>query len=165
MFFRRLWVCVCLSLLGSVPLSALTVSFLVIETGLGEGEGRNDFSTLWETSLMDVFFDEGHIVSNAPMMRLPEKPEGEFPREAVKDLQEAREGGADFFILALLDYTGSPAAGNQRPPRTVSLRLFKINPYQFLFKQLFLGTVSASVKDDFLNAKEAVQSIIPRLYE
>jgi hypothetical protein len=113
---------------------------------------------------MDVFFDEGHIVSNAPMMRLPEKPEGEFPREAVEDLQDAREGGADFFVLALLDYAGSPAAGNQRPPRTVSLRLFKINPYQFLFEQLFFGTVSASAKDDFLNAKKAVQSIIPRIH-
>jgi hypothetical protein len=154
-----------LFLLGTLPLSAMMVSFLVIETGLGEGEGRNEFSTLWETSLMDVFFEEGHIVSNAPVMRLPEKPEGEFPPEALKELQDARKGGADFFVLALMDYTDSPAAGSKRPPRTVSLRLFKINPYQFLFEQLFSGTVSASAKEDFLNAKKAVQTIIPYIHD
>jgi hypothetical protein len=165
MFLKRAGGLMCLSLLLSVPLSATTVSFLVIETGLGEGEGRNDFSTLWETSLMDVFFESGHIVSNAPVMRLPVNPEGEFPEEARRDLEEAREGGAEFFVLALLDFAGSSGAGTQRAPQFISLRLFKIEPYGLLFEQRYTGTVKASANEEFLNAKRAAQTIIPHLWD
>jgi hypothetical protein len=165
MFLKRAGGFLCLSLLLSVPLSAATVSFLVIETGLWEGEGRNEFSTLWETSLMDVFFESGHIVSNAPIMRLPVNPEGEFPEEARGDLEEAKKGGMEFFILALLDYAGSSGTGVQRPPRIVSLRLFRVDPYGLLFEQRYTGAVTASANEEFLNAKKAAQTIIPHLWD
>ncbi|MDR3167138.1 MAG: hypothetical protein LBT93_04270 [Treponema sp.] len=165
MFLKRVGGVVCLSLLLSVPLSAATVSFLVIETGLWEGEGRSEFSTLWETGLMDVFFDSGHIVSNAPIMRLPVNPEGEFPDEAQRDLEEAREGGAEFFVLALLDYAGSSGTGAQRHPRIISLKLFRIDPYGLLFEQRYTGTVTASANEEFFNAKKAAQTIIPHLWD
>lgn len=163
MRLRRFWGVTALSILWTFPLSAATVSFLVIETGLGEGEGRNDFSSLWETGLMDVFFDAGHIVSNSPIMRVPVIPEEEFPGEALAELDEAREGGVDFFIIALLDYEGSPPGGNQRPPKSISLRLFGINPYRLLFEQSYSGIVSVSANEEFLNAKRAARIIIPHL--
>jgi hypothetical protein len=163
MFLKQAGGFVCLSLLLSAPLSAATVSFLVIETGLGEGEGRNEFSTLWETSLMDVFFESGHIVSNAPVMRLPVNPEGEFPEEARGDLEEAREGGAEFFVLALLDYAASSGAGILGAPRLVRLKLFKIDPYKLLFEQRYTGTLTVSENEEFLNAKKTAQTIIPHL--
>lgn len=163
MRLRRFWGMTALSVLWTFPLSAATVSFLVIETGLGEGEGRKDFSSLWETGLMDVFFDAGHIVSNSPIMRFPVDPEEEFPADALAELDEAREGGADFFIIALLDYEGSLPGGNKRPPKTVSLRLFGVNPYRLLFEQSYSGVVSLSADEEFLNARKAAQVIIPHL--
>jgi hypothetical protein len=163
MYLKRFLGAAGLSLLWTASLSAATVSFLVIETGLGQGEGRKDFSSLWETGLMDVFFDAGHIVSNSPVMRLQVVPEEEFPGDALAELDEAREGGVDFFIIALLDYRGSPPEGNQRPPRAISLRLFSINPYRLLFEQSYSGIVSVSANEDFLNAKRAAQIIIPHL--
>ncbi|MDR2101562.1 MAG: hypothetical protein LBP43_03230 [Treponema sp.] len=165
MFLKRAGGVLCLSLLLSVPLSAATVSFLVIETGLWEEEGRNEFSTLWESGLMDVFFESGHIVSNAPIMRLPVKPEGEFPEDARRDLDEAREGGAEFFVLALLDYTGSSAAGSRRHPGFIALKLFRIDPYGLLFEEAYTGRVTASANEEFFNAKEAAQTIIPHLWD
>ena len=61
---------------------AATVSFLVIETGLTDEAGSRQHSGLWESGLLDVFFESGHIVSNAPILRLLSKPSGDFPEEA-----------------------------------------------------------------------------------
>jgi hypothetical protein len=112
---------------------------------------------------MDVLFESGHIVSNAPLMRLPVNPEGEFPEEARRDLEEAREGGADFFVLALLDFATFSGAGIRGAPQLVLLRLFKIDPFKLLFEQRYAGTLGVSENEEFLNAKKAAQTIIPHL--
>jgi hypothetical protein len=152
----------CLAGLFIMPVPASTVSFLVIETGLGEESPANESSILWETALMDVFFDMGHIVSNAPVLRLPEKPAREFPEEARVDFNEALTGGAEFFIIALLDYQGTPD-GEVPKPRSISLRLFRIKPYQFLFKQDYAGGVRLSAEEEFAGAKNAARAITSHL--
>jgi hypothetical protein len=146
------------------PLSAANVSFLVIETGVRE-EGRiNESSTIWENGLMDAFFDAGHIVTNAPIMRLNENPPREFPGEAKKTLDEAVQGGAEFFVLALLDYQGiSPAANSALNPRSVSLRLFSTNPYKILYERTYPAGTSIQKNDRFSYAQNAARLIVPFL--
>lgn len=152
----------CLAGLCIMPVWASTVSFLVIETGLGEESPANESSTLWETALMDVFFDTGHIVSNAPVLRLPEKPAQEFPEEARVDFNEALSGGAEFFIIALLDYQGT-SPGERPKPRNVSLRIFRIRPYQVLFKQDYSGGVTVSAEEELAGAKSVARTITGHL--
>ena len=99
---------------AAFPLGAASVSFLVIETGPTGGVPRTPYSILWENSLMDVFYESGHIVSNAPIMRMSAKPADGFPNEAERDYNDAKKGGMEFFIVAILEH----------PESAVSMRLF-----------------------------------------
>ena len=144
------------------PLSAATVSFLVIESGLPEEGGSSSWSILWENGLLDVFFEEGHIVSNAPIKRLELKPRQEFPDEAVEDLSEAAAGGCEYFILALLDYP--PAAGTEIPrPRNIVLRVFKAGSRQLLYEQPYDAARFLNRDDEFSRIKQSIRGLIPHL--
>ncbi|MDR0486791.1 MAG: hypothetical protein LBG91_00945 [Treponema sp.] len=143
-------------LLAVLPLGAATVSCLIIETGLPPG-GSNQHSGLWESGLLDVFFESGHIVSNAPMMRLDLKPTEIFPEEARQELDEAVEGGVEYLILAILEYQ------NGLKPLNVSLRLFKTRPLAMIYETSYADTKSKNLKEEFDNLKQAARGLVPRL--
>ncbi|MDR2630568.1 MAG: hypothetical protein LBC60_06575 [Spirochaetaceae bacterium] len=154
-----------LFLLGS-QIFAANISFLVIETGIREGSPVNESSTLWETVLLDVFFDAGFIVSNAPIMSLSNPPgkDKDIPGEARGYLEDAVQGGADFFILALLDYEGAAAVNSPKiRPQGVSLRLFSTNPYKFLFEQSYSASAQSPGNDELTDAKRIAQMMISHL--
>ena len=136
---------------------AANVSFLVIETGLPLEAEINHHSELWESGLLDVFFEAGHIVTNAPVLRLETKPSQEFPDEAEHDLEEAIEGGAEYFVIALLDYKDT------QTPQTISLKLFGINPHRKIFEQEYAGRVFSSTKEEYDNLKIVVRELVPQL--
>jgi hypothetical protein len=134
------------------PLPSATLNFLVVETGsLGEsspgesavGEGPLpvssapfESSALWETCLLDVFFEAGHVVSNSPILRLSgigaadfpgkDNPGGEFPREVRPELEDAILGGADYLVLVLLSYP--PGSDPRAKPEAVNLRIYSLKP-------------------------------------
>lgn len=161
MIKRRLIPVVCLLFLAA-SLQAATVSFLVIETGLPAETESSLHSSLWESGLLDVFFEAGHIVSNAPIMRLSRKPAKVFPDEAKADLDEALEGGAEYFILALLDYA-APAQTDIQKPTNINLRLFKTKPYKLIYEQQYADKSSQTLNDEFTSLKQAVRGLIPHL--
>ena len=70
---------------------------------------------LWESGLMDVFFEAGHIVSNAPALRLDRKPAEAFPEAARPELNEAIAGGGGVFYPCHARLRGS---GNGEYPET-----------------------------------------------
>jgi hypothetical protein len=147
----------------SVSAHGATVSFMVIETGIREEIPVADSSRLWEYALLDVFFDTGHIVSNAPILRVAERPEKSLPDEARKPLNEALEGGAEFFIVAVLDYQ-HPAQTQDLQPRNISLRLFKTTPYRFLYSREYTAQeLGAAGKDRINNAMKAARAIATHL--
>ena len=139
-------------------IEAANISFLVIETGLSLEADTNQHSVLWESSLLDVFFDAGHIVFNAPVLRLETKPAGEFPQEAKDELDDAMEGGAEYFILAFLDYDA-----NSQIPRNISLQLFRINPYKKIFEQQYTGKTYRSTREEYDDLKGIVRGLVPHL--
>jgi hypothetical protein len=146
----------------TIPLSAATVSFLVMETGLSGESGSSSWSGLWESGLLDVFFEAGHIVSNAPIKRLGLKPQKTFPDEAQADLDEAAAGGAEYFILALLDYP--PQVGEEIPqPRSIDLQIFSISPRRLLYKQQYSGGADRNPKDEFARIKKSVRELVPHV--
>jgi hypothetical protein len=164
MFFsRRLCLALGIILIQALPASAYTISVLVVETGLHTGSPPAESSNLWESGLMDILFDEGHIVSNAPILRLEQRSSSGLPEEARDDLNAARAGGADFLILALLDYQGAPGTGGNPKPQQVSLRVFRINPYQLIAEEPFTGGNNPRGGDEFINARNAARIIIPHI--
>ncbi|MDR1108187.1 MAG: hypothetical protein LBL19_04045 [Spirochaetaceae bacterium] len=162
-FIKRGYILTLLALLAAPQVFAANISFLVAETGLREDSPVNESSSLWETGLLDVFFDAGHIVSNAPIMSLTETPNQELPDEVRGNMEEALRGGADFFVLALLDYHGSTAAASKISPQRVSLRLFKMSPYQFLYEQVYVPRGQEALGNELVKVKELVRFLIPHL--
>jgi len=150
-----------LLLLGVFSISGIfasMVSFLVIETGLPESAGKNQYSERWESSLMDVFFESGHIVSNAPILRLDSKSSAGIEEIAERDIEEAAEGGSDYFIIAQLDFNSSSQA-----PSLVSLLLFRITPYAKLFERQIQVRTYSSAREESENLRNIIMGLIPHI--
>jgi hypothetical protein len=162
MIKKRLWTGFLLCALVIPPLPAAMVSFLVIESGLPEESGASSWSSLWESGLLDVFFEAGYVVSNAPIKRLAVHPRQTLPDEVKDELDDAEAGGADYFILALLDY--SPPAEHEIPrPRHISLRVFRINPRRFIHEQQYVDPAALNMADEFTRIKQSVRGLVPHL--
>jgi hypothetical protein len=165
MFSKRLGIGVLLAMAQGVCVHGATVSCIVIETGIREEIPTIDSSRLWEYALLDVFFDTGHIVSNAPILRVAEKPRKDLPDEARASLNEALEGGVEFFVVAVLDYQNPAQGGTDRLQlRNVSLRIFKTAPYRLLYSREYAPyDIHNNGKDEASNAMNAVRAIANHL--
>jgi hypothetical protein len=146
----------------TLPLEAATVSFLVIETGLSEEAGASQHSGLWESGLLDVFFEAGHIVSNAPILRLGKRPAKILPDEALGNLRDALEGSVDFFIIALLDYAAPNDAVIQKPEK-IFLRLFNVISQKLIYEEQYTDKTSKNAGEEFTSLKQAVKGLVPHL--
>jgi len=133
------------------PLFGATVSCLVIETG-PSGGSKNQYSAMWENNLMDVFFDIGHIVSNARMIHLDRKPAENFPGEAENDYLQARASGMDYFLIAIIDQNQS-----------VSLRLFNTNSRELLKEQVYAYSIPKSAREEIESVKKAIGLIADQI--
>jgi hypothetical protein len=159
---RRLWTLL-LWVFAALPLPAATVSFLVVETGLPRETEQNVYSDLWESGLFDVFFEAGHIVSNAPVKRLDAKPQKPLPDEFRGDLNDAAEGGAEYFVLALLDYPPAAAVNEIPKPQNISLKIFRIRPYKLLYEQGYSEKSSTNIDEEFTTIKQSIRGLVPHL--
>ena len=137
------------------PISAANVSLLIMETGLPSGNRANQYSLMLENAILDAFYNTGHIVSNAPIMKLPIIPEGVFPNEAERDFKYAENGGMDYFLIAIADYS--------KTPNNVSLRLFKIKSKEVIGEKVFLRSMSNNTKEDNEIINKAVLSMLQEI--
>ncbi|QQO08056.1 hypothetical protein [Breznakiella homolactica] len=160
-FLRRLMCVGAVFFVFGTSLFAATVSIMVVETGVNEDAPRLDASSLWEGGLMDVLFDTGHIVSNAPILRLTADQAQPYPEERLLDIEETLAGGANYYILAVLNYESQPADEPTAPrPRTIALRFVRIQPHKILFEQQYRGNPAAPVTDELQNAKKAARNML-----
>jgi hypothetical protein len=143
---------------------AATVSVLVIEIG---STGNTGIAGLWETGIMDVLFDMGHIVSNAPVLRVPQLDEGEMPAEARHGFEEADINGVDYFIIAELSYPKIEKTGIEKTrierPYQVELKLYKTNPYSILYNKKYAAAPDTPLSEEISNAKDAARMLVPYL--
>ncbi|MCL2832350.1 MAG: hypothetical protein FWD78_04195 [Treponema sp.] len=141
--------------LTAAPLFASMVSFLVVEEGLQPGSDAGDYSSLWEGGLMGAFFDAGHIVSNSPVLRVEKlSPSGEntaVPAEVQKDYLEANSGGADFFILAVLEYR---LQDKKMKPFQVDIKIIRTNNGQLVYNESFPAGSAVNLQEEYLNAQQ-----------
>ena len=134
-------------------LYAANVSILVMELGESKENTGNQYSILWENGLMDAFFDSGHIVSNSPKIQITGKPAGDFPVEAKQDFNNAQEGGMDYFLIVLIDYSVP----------LVSLRLFDTRSTKMVLEQKHAVTTLKNIKDESDKIKAAARVMAAQL--
>jgi len=153
---KKLTVFIALGVFFVLNAQAAMVSFLVIETGLGEDEIKRQHTQQWENQLLDVFFEAGHIVCNAPIMRLERKPAEDLPKEAKSDFNEAAEGGVDYFVIAQLDYS----AGSLNPSE-ISLRLYTFAPTKKVHEKKYAAKTYKTADDETNDLKKIARDLIP----
>jgi len=136
---------------------AYMVSFFIIESGLpAEGE-KNKHSMQWENAFFDVFFDAGYIVCNSPMMRMAE-PKKNIEKFVKNEVDEARDGGADYFIVAQIEYSDGVLTPNE-----ISLVLYAITPFRLIKERKVTGKVYKSEKDEIDDLRNIVRGIVPKI--
>ena len=137
---------------------ATMVSFFVIETGVSAEGGRRTHSMQWENTLLDVFFDEGYIVSNAATLRLESKPSGEIHKLFENDILEAKNTGANYFIIAQLDYSSGSMM-----PQEITLVLFSTNPNKKIFERQLAGKTYRTAREEVDELKLIARGLIPHI--
>ena len=155
MQIQKTFAALLLSLCAVFPLGAASVSFLIIETGMSPEIPINQYSILWEDSLMDVFFESGHIVSNAPLMRLARKPADGFPDEAEGNFNEAKNGGMEYFFVAVMNH----------PENNVSMRLFNTESRKMIDEQGYTSGISVNMREERENIKNAIRAMAAHIME
>jgi len=136
---------------------ASMISFLVIETGLPQEGRANQHSILWENTLLDVFFSEGHIVSNAPILRLESKPSTDFFQSTVNELEEeALGGGMDYIILAHLDYSS-----DSQTPGEISFFIYRVSGRMKVLERRISGNTYRSTGDEIDDMKIIIGELVP----
>jgi hypothetical protein len=162
--------------LFSPPLFCANISVLIVETGVQEGKSvrRSGMMEIWETGLLDVLFEEGHIVTNAQSFALKKKPGEELPGEIKSYMAEAEDAGIDYFVLAYLNYEtvaiGTSADRSFEPskPAGIEFNLFNINPVLHTSKRTWTQSIDFrregySVMDERAGARKAARSVIAHL--
>jgi len=134
----------------NLSVGAATVSFYVIETGANENfDAKQSQSILWENAFMDVFFDAGYIISNAPIMRLEKRPSDILQ---VVDLNEAVIYGIDYMLIVLLDYINDN--------HEVSFYIYRVTKKEKVFEKKILQKREFS-QDDYNNMRSIAKGFVP----
>ena len=142
------------------PVPAAMVSFLVIEEGVRPGADAGNYSSVWEDGLMSAFFDAGHIVSNSPIFRVGQLSDADLPSEVKVDYADAKSGGADYFIMAVLDFNSEE---RRVRPISVSVKIFTTDSQEMIFAQQFPAGQGVNLQDEFLKAQGVAQLIAAQI--
>ncbi|MDR1144012.1 MAG: hypothetical protein LBK77_07330 [Spirochaetaceae bacterium] len=148
-----------LAFAGLAALPAATVSVIVVETGLPPGTGQAESSSVWESGVMDALFDAGHIVSNAPIMRLKTLPGTEISADLRREFDEARLGGADYLVLVVLAYPENAP----EHPREVFMRLYSVSSGKIVQEISVTSAAWESSGQEFQDAKRNAGRFVPRI--
>ena len=160
MFYKHLGFMAALLLLLVFPVSASMVSFLLVETGLGEDVSTGQYTSLWEGGLMDAFFDAGHIVTNSPIARMEKKPERDLSGQVASDFSEAANGGVEYFVLGFLEYQ---IQGERAVPVGIALKLYLTNTQKLVFEERFPAGTGKSLDEEYKIAQNTGRIIISHL--
>jgi len=154
---KRIVIVIIIGISLNLSVGAATVSFYVIETGINEEiDVKQSQSIQWENAFMDVFFDAGYIISNAPIMRLEKKPPDILQ---VVDINEAEIYGIDYMLIVLLDYKKELKDSNE-----ISFYIYRVIRKEKVFeKKIILKRESSP--DDYKNMKSIAKGFVPYIGE
>lgn len=144
-------------ILGILPLHAWGESLCLAVVEQKGAKERYEASTVWEGALMGVFFNAGHIVSSFPIALVEERP-------LYQDIYQAKEGGAAFFIVCIINYGGSPSKeGSVKEenrsyisPREVVVQIFTTKDGKKVFEKYYeypIDERESSIQEDIRRAQ------------
>jgi len=136
--------------------NAFMVSFFILETGLPQNDRNNPHSITWENSLMDVFFEAGHIVSNAPILRLDSKPQGDIFQSISFNLTQARNMGIDYVMIAQLNFDN-----DSQIPTSVSFLIYRVNTREKLLDNKVQVNSYRSSREESDDIKSIIRGLLP----
>jgi len=136
-------------------IEASMISFYVIETGLPENAERNRHSALWENAFMDVFFDNGYIITNYPMLRLGAKPEEGIIKASGFDVDEAKDAGIEYILIAQLDYDSL-----LKGPEEITFYLFTVAQHEIIYEKKISGRTYGQERDEFNDLKTIIRDFV-----
>jgi len=155
MTYKHLGSIAVLLVILAFPVSASMVSFQLVETGLNEEASSGHYSRLWESGLMSVFFDAGYIVTSSPVARM------NFTSHVIEQsLNEAVEGGADYFVLGFIEYN---THRGRALPVGIALRIFDSNSRQLIHEQNFPAGTGRNDSEEFQLAQSVGRVIISQI--
>jgi len=133
---------------------ASMVSFYVIETGVAEETDTIQHSVNWENALLDIFFDAGHIVCNAPILRLDKKPSEDISK--MVDMKDARDSGVDFILIAQIDYEL-----NSKSPKEISFFIYNLITNERLLEKKISPDKLKKARSEYEDMKTIVRGLVP----
>lgn len=160
MIHKRFLSLAVLSLLFAIPASASMVSFLIVETGLKEEAAYMPQTGLWEGGLMDAFFDAGHIVTNSPAARMQKRPAVDISGVVEEDYRDAVSGGADYFLLAFIEYQNHT---ERSIPVKITLKLYRTDSKRLIYEQNFPAGSGINNDEEYKIAQNAGRAVVPHL--
>jgi len=132
-------------------IAASMVSFYIIETGLPDNGKIFQQSVSWEDAFLEVFFDGGFIVSNAPILRLDDKPEGDILDYV--NMHEAEKAGVDFLVIAQLDYV-------ELIPSEISFFIYKVTSTKKLMESKVQVRQIKVAREEYEYMKTVVRGLV-----
>ena len=160
MNFKRLGSGAVLLILLALPVSASTVSFLMVETGLSSEFSGTQHTSLWEGGLMEAFFNAGHIVTNSPILRMERRPSRDLSGSIKDDLDDAALSGVDYFVLGFLDYQ---IKGENALPVGIVLKIYATGSRNLVYEQNFPAGRGKNLNEEFQFAQNAGRIIISHI--
>ena len=135
-----------------------SVAVHVIETGLPEGRAVNQHTEQWENAFMDVLFESGFIVSNAPILRIETKPAGDIFQTLLYGSAEMKNWGLDFILVIQLDYSADP-----RFPSEISFIIYKVSTGERIHEARVEGRLYGSTRDEYNSIRTIAGGLVPYL--
>jgi len=150
LMLKRIIITVIIGISLNLSVGATTISFYVIETGANEDfNAKQSQSILWENAFMDVFFDAGYIISNAPIIRLEKRPSDILQ---VVDINEAVIYGIDYMLIVLLEY--------KNDTHEISFYIYGVTKKEKVFEKKILQKREFT-QDDYNNMRSIAKGFVP----
>jgi hypothetical protein len=155
---KKLIISVFLTVFLAINAQATMVSLFVIETGLPQEGAKNLHSQKWENAFFEVFFDAGLILCNAPMLRFESAPGRDIEYFAQEEMDEARQGGSEFFIIAQLNY---PSGGSR--PGDISIAMYDLDSAKKIHERKLTGKTYRNENEEISDLKTIIRGLVPLL--
>ena len=156
---KKTWILFIFLIFLSVNASAYMVSFYIIETGLPQDPDNvrvHSHSVLWENAFMDVFFDAGFIVGNAPILRMENKPSGDILNAASVNFKDARDWGIDFILITQLDYNNELSIAEN-----IAFFVYMVSSGEKIYEKQIKRSSGRMAKEEFNELKTIVRELVP----
>jgi len=144
------------SLFISVNAGASTIAINIVETGTPESRSLYEYTELWEDAFMDVFFESGFIISNAPVMRFETKPVIGIFEYLFYDAAEINRWGVDYIFITQLDYTGT-----LRQPSEITFIIYRVKTKEIILERKIEGRTYRSTREGYDDIKSIVRGLVP----